>query len=99
LWYYSIVTLDLFGGQLPMSWYEIVLGVVLIITSVILVTIVLMQEGRADGLGAIAGGAETFLGKNKGRTVEEKLVKITKAFAIIFFILSLLATLIVLFIA
>ncbi|MCR5522277.1 MAG: preprotein translocase subunit SecG [Clostridia bacterium] len=83
-----------------MQWYEIVLGAVLIVTSIILVVVVLMQEGRADGLsGAIAGGAETFFGKNKGRTIEQKLVKITKALAVVFFVLSLLATLIVLFIA
>lgn len=82
-----------------MPWYEILLGSVLFVTSVILVIIVLMQEGRSDGLGAIAGGAETFLGKNKGRTMEDKLVKITKIVASVFFILSLVATLIVLFIA
>ena len=82
-----------------MPWYEIVLGVVLLITSISLVVIVLMQEGRADGLGAITGGAETFLGKNKGRTVEQKLVRITKVLAVVFFVLSLIATLIVLFVS
>ena len=82
-----------------MPWYEILLGSILFVTSVVLVVIVLMQEGRSDGLGAIAGGAETFLGKNKGRTMEDKLVKITKIVASVFFVLSLVATLIVLFIA
>ncbi len=82
-----------------MPWYEIMLGVILFVTSIVLIVIVLMQEGRSDGLGAIAGGAETFLGKNKGRTMEDKLVKITKIVASTFFVLSLLATLIVLFIA
>ena len=82
-----------------MQWFEILLGAVLIVTSIALVAIVLMQEGRSDGLsGAIAGGAETFFGKNKGRTMEEKLVKITKVLAIAFFVLTLLATLIVMFI-
>ncbi len=81
-----------------MPWYEIVLGAVILVTSIVLIVIVLMQEGRSDGLGAIAGGAETFLGKNKGRTMEEKLVKITKIFATAFFVLSLLATIIVLFV-
>lgn len=82
-----------------MVWYEIVLGAILILCSIAIIAVVLMQEGRADGLGAIAGGAETFLGKNKGRTVEQKLVKITKALAIVFFVLATVATLIVLFIA
>lgn len=82
-----------------MQWYEIVLGVVLIITSLALVTVVLLQEGRQAGLsGAIAGGADTFLGKSKGKTVEQKLVKITKVLAIVFFVLSLVSTLVVLFI-
>ena len=82
-----------------MQWYEIVLGVVLIITSLALVAMVLLQEGRQQGLsGAIAGGADTFLGKSKGKTVEQKLVKITKVLAVVFFILSLVSTLVVLFI-
>ncbi len=82
-----------------MAWYEIVLGIVLIITSLALVAIVLLQEGRQAGLsGAIAGGAETFLGKGKSKTVEQKLVKITKVLAVVFFVLSLVSTLVVLFI-
>ncbi len=82
-----------------MAWYEIVLGIVLIITSLALVAMVLLQEGRQQGLsGAIAGGADTFLGKSKGKTIEQKLVKITKILAIVFFVLSLVSTLVVLFI-
>lgn len=82
-----------------MSWYFYLIGALVIINSIALVVIVLMQEGRSDGLsGAIAGGAETFFGKNKGRTMEQKLVKVTKALAIIFFVLSLASFLIVLFI-
>ncbi|MBR3621612.1 MAG: preprotein translocase subunit SecG [Clostridia bacterium] len=82
-----------------MLWYEILIGAILVVTSIALVAIVLMQEGRSDGLsGAIAGGAETFFGKNKGRTMEEKLVKITKVLAVIFVVLSLVATLVVLFV-
>lgn len=81
-----------------MQWYEVVVGIVLIITSLILVATVLLQEGKSAGLsGAIAGGAETFLGKGKSKTAEQKLAKITKIVAIVFFLLSLVATLIVLF--
>ena len=81
-----------------MQWYEVVVGVVLIITSLVLVATVLLQESRSAGLsGAIAGGAETFLGKGKSKTVEQKLAKITKIVAIVFFLLSLISTLIVLF--
>lgn len=81
-----------------MNPYEIVLGIVLILTSVLLTAIVLFQEGRSAGLsGAIAGGAEQFLGKNKGRTIEQKLVKITKVLAGVFFVLALVANLVFLF--
>lgn len=81
-----------------MAWYEIVLGIVLIITSIALVAVVLFQEGRQTGLsGAIAGGAETFLGKNKSKTIEQKLVVITKVLAGVFFVLSLGANLLFLF--
>jgi preprotein translocase subunit SecG len=76
-----------------------VLGIVLIVTSLALVAMVLLQEGRQQGLsGAIAGGADTCLGKSKGKTVEQKLVKITKVLAVVCFILSLVSTLVVLFI-
>ncbi|MGN0573846.1 MAG: preprotein translocase subunit SecG [Acutalibacteraceae bacterium] len=82
-----------------MAWYEIVLGIVLILTSLLIIAVVLMQESRTQGLsGAIAGGADTFLGKSKGRTIDQKLGKITKICAIIFFVLSLVSTLVVLFI-
>lgn len=81
-----------------MTALEIVFGSILLLVSLILVVIVLMQEGRQAGLsGAIAGGAETFFGKNKGRTIEDKLVKITKVTAGIFFALTLTTTLLFLF--
>lgn len=54
-----------------MSALEIILAVLLILSSVILTVVILMQESRQAGLsGAIAGGADTFFGKNKGRTME-----------------------------
>ncbi len=81
-----------------MQWYEIVVGIVLVITSIALIAIVLLQESRAQGLGAIAGGADTFLGKGKSKTAEQKLAKITKILAVVFFILALVSTLIVLFV-
>ncbi|MEI6578487.1 MAG: preprotein translocase subunit SecG [Eubacteriales bacterium] len=77
---------------------EITLGIMLIISSILIVIVVLLQESKTAGLsGAIAGGAETFFGKNKGRTIEQKLVKATKYIAIFFFVLSLSTTLLLLF--
>ena len=78
---------------------EIILGILILITSILVVILVLLQEGKQQGLsGAIAGGAETFFGKSKGRTMEQKLVKITRVLAIVFFVLTLGTTLLLLFI-
>ena len=72
-----------------MSAHEIVLGVFLILVSVLLIAIVLMQKSREGGLsGAIAGGSDTFFGKNKGRTNEARLAKMTRYIAIVFFVLA-----------
>ena len=79
-----------------MAAYEIIFGVVLIILSISLVILVLLQEGNSKGLsGAIAGGADTFFGKNKGRTIEAKLVKLTKVIGIAFFVLAMAAKIII----
>ena len=55
-----------------------------------LTVLVLMQEGKDAGLGAIAGGAETYWGKNKGRSMEGLLVKITKWLAIGFMVIAVI---------
>ena len=82
-----------------MQAIEIILGILILITSILVVILVLLQEGKQQGLsGAIAGGAETFFGKSKGRTMEQKLVKITRVLAVIFFVLTLGTTLLLLFI-
>lgn len=81
-----------------MQALEIILGIFILITSLLIVVLVLLQEGKQQGLsGAIAGGAETFFGKSKGRTMEQKLVKITRVCAVIFFVLTMGTTLVLLF--
>lgn len=65
-----------------------VLLVIFIIICMALVILVLMQEGKSAGLGAISGAAETYWGKNKGRSMEGTLVKITKYLAIGFIVLA-----------
>ena len=81
-----------------MAVHDIILGIILLLLSVAIIVLVLLQEGKSAGLsGAIAGGAETFFGKNKSRTMESKLVLITKIIAISFFVLALVATLLLLF--
>ncbi|MCI7795763.1 MAG: preprotein translocase subunit SecG [Lachnospiraceae bacterium] len=55
--------------------------------------IVLMQEGKSAGLGAISGAAESYWGKNKGRSMEGKLEKFTRISAILIFVLALVLNL------
>ncbi len=75
-----------------MVWYEIVFGAVLIVLAIAVSALVLLQEGNSQGLsGTIAGGAETFFGKNKGRTMEAKLVKLTKIVGVGFFVIAFAA--------
>lgn len=65
--------------------FETILGILLIVMSLFLIVAVLMQHGKSHGLsGTIAGGAETFFGKNKGASVDSMLSKITTVVAIVF---------------
>ena len=57
---------------------RVILTIVFIIVCLALIAIVLLQEGKSAGLGAVAGAAESYWGKNKGRSMEGTMVKITK---------------------
>ena len=72
-----------------MAALRIVLTVILILVSIVFTAIVLMQEGKSAGLGAISGAAETYWGKNKGRSMEGALVKITKILGVVFMLLAI----------
>ncbi len=66
------------------------LTILFVIVSLALVVLVLMQEGKSAGLtGSINGMADTYWGKNKGRSLEGKLVKITRILVILFFVLAI----------
>ncbi len=71
-----------------MEILRIILTIVFIIICIVLSAIVLMQEGKAAGLGAISGAAESYWGKNKGRSMEGTLVKITKYLTIAFIVIA-----------
>lgn len=73
-----------------MEILRIILTVIFIVMCIALTVLVLMQEGKDAGLGAIAGGAETYWGKNKGRSMEGLLVKITKWLAIGFMVVAVI---------
>jgi preprotein translocase subunit SecG len=65
-----------------------VVTVVFIVICLAVTVIILMQEGKSAGLGAIAGAADTYWGKNKGRSMEGMLVKITRALVVLFMVIS-----------
>ena len=67
-----------------MGVVKIILTILFIIICIALVVLVLMQEGKSAGLGAVSGAAETYWGKNKGRSMEGRLVKLTKILAVLF---------------
>ena len=76
-----------------MAALRIVIQILFILICIVLTVIVLMQEGKSAGLGAISGAAETYWGKNKGRSMEGKLEKFTRYGAILFFVLALVLNL------
>lgn len=72
-----------------MAVLKTVLTVVFIIISIALTVIILLQEGKSAGLGAISGVADTYWGKNKGRSMEGMLVKVTRVLVILFLLISI----------
>ena len=72
-----------------MAALRVILMVVLIIVSLVFTVLVLMQEGKSAGLGAISGAAETYWGKNKGRSMEGALVKMTTVLGVVFMVLAI----------
>ena len=71
-----------------MDALRIVLTVLFIIVCVLLVVVVLMLEGKQQGLGSIGGASESYWGRNKGRSMEGFLPKITKVLAFLFLVLA-----------
>lgn len=71
-----------------MAVLRTILTVIFMIDCIALIALVLMQEGKTAGLGAISGAAESYWGKNKGRSMEETLVKLTKICAVLFVVLA-----------
>lgn len=74
-----------------MSVLEIILGALLIIASLVMIIVIILQEGNQQGVGVVSGGADTFFSKNKARSYDAFLARATKWFAIGFvaFVLAL----------
>ena len=76
-----------------MEILKTILTIVFIIVSLVITVVILMQEGKQAGLGSIAGAADTYWGKNKGRSMEGMLVTITKACVVAFLLLAVVLNL------
>ena len=72
-----------------MTIWEIIIGIVLMVFAVVVIAVVLLQEGRQANLGAISGAADSFFDKGRARTLDALLAKWTKVIAIAFFVLVL----------
>ncbi len=76
-----------------MEILKMIITIIFAIDCIALVVVVLLQEGKSAGLGAIAGAADSFWGQNKGRSMEGSLVKITKVLAVLFLVLAIVLNL------
>ena len=77
-----------------MAVLRVIVTVLYVLICIALVTVVLFQESKSQGLsGSINGIAETYWGKNKGRSMEGTLEKSTKILAALFIVLSVVLNL------
>lgn len=78
-----------------MEAVQLILTIITVICALFLIAVVLLQSGKSAGLsGAIAGGMDTFLSKNKAKSWDAKLARWTKWVAIAFIVLSMVLCLI-----
>lgn len=71
-----------------MATVAIIIAIIDIIICIGLVLLVIFQEGSSKGLGIIGGGADTFFGKSKGRSIDALLKKLTTVAAVVFAVLT-----------
>ena len=62
---------------LELSVWEWVIGSILIVASIVIILVVLLQEGRQANVGVISGAADSFMEKGAAKTLDEKLSKCT----------------------
>ena len=72
-----------------MTALQVIVGILLLVSALILVVTVLLQESKQNGVGALSGASETFFGKNKAKGMEAKLALITKICAGVFVVLAI----------
>ena len=82
-----------------LSAWEWIIGSILIIAALVIIFVVLLQEGRQANVGVISGAADTFLDKGAAKTLDQKLAKWTKVIAVSFFVLVLAGMLVTKFLS
>lgn len=82
-------------GTRNMNTLNLILTIVQVLCGLAVIAVVMLQSGKSAGLsGAIAGGADTFLAKNKAKSWDSKLAKMTKWVAIGFMVVTFVICLI-----
>lgn len=81
-----------------MTAFEIIFAIALLIFSIAIILVVLLQEGNQKNMGVVTGGADSFLSKNKARSVDAFLSRWTKFIAIGFFVLVIVANAVMYFV-
>ncbi len=90
-----ITNLSVISFMKGMILLPLVITILQLISCVILIGVVMLQSGKTAGLsGAIGGGSDTYLSKNKGKSLDAKLSKATKWVAIVFAVLTLILSII-----
>ena len=78
-----------------MNALNLVLTIIQVLCGLAVIAVVMLQSGKSAGLsGAIAGGADTFLSKNKAKSLDAKLARWTKWVAIVFMVVCLVLALV-----
>ncbi len=79
-----------------MPAHVLVLSIIYLILALVLTAVVILQSGKSNGLsGAIGGGSETFLAKNKAKSLDARLAKLTKWIAILFVVLTMVMSFVI----
>ena len=72
-----------------MTTAQIVLSIIYFIVAIGLVAIVMLQSGKSAGLSGVFGGSDTFLSKNKAKSMDARLARLTKWVTVVFMVLTL----------
>ena len=73
-----------------MAVVKVLLSIIYVVLGIAISVVILMQEGKSNGLGSAIGGmADSYWSKNKGRSMEGKLEKATKVFVVLFFVIAI----------